>query len=49
MSVDIDKETLLENSRIYRNPKSRYENNVNDAAFELCCENPNLVKNKGSL
>ena len=54
VAVKIDPEKLRENSKIYPNavPGSflyKYKKALNDAAYEICLENPSLVHKRGEL
>ena len=50
----MDRESIKKESQIYgANSDSvnltKYQKTINDAAFQLCLENPSLVKTKGKL
>lgn len=53
VTVEMDKQALEQQSRIYgksdKDNLTRYQRSINDAAFKLCCENTDLLKNKGKL
>lgn len=49
-AVTIDKNVIKEQSIIYTKNPNRYQKAVNDATYQLCLENPNLLlEKKGDL
>ena len=52
ISVHVDREFLKKDSQIYgacsdSTNLTKYQKSINDAAFQLCLENPSLVKTRG--
>ena len=51
--MQLARDELLEKSRIYQKGNAgtltNYQQHMNNAAYELCLENPSLVNNKGRL
>ena len=51
--MQLPKDEVLEKSRIFKKGNNgtltNYQQVINDAAYELCLENPSLINNKGEL
>lgn len=53
VSVQLPRNEVLEKSRIFKKGNNgtliNYQQVINNAAYELCLENPNLINSKGEL